>query len=65
MSNITNELLLERAYQIADELTSDPAGRDDRILELINLNDLDTLREYLNIVEGQLSLEYFHNKDIV
>lgn len=65
MSNQTNEILLLRAQDLVDELASDPAGRDDRILELINKNDLDTLREYLSKVEAQLSIEHFHNNNIL
>lgn len=65
MSNQTNETLLLRAYELADELVSDPAGRDDRIFELIKENDLDTLREFVVRVEGELAQEHFANKGII
>jgi hypothetical protein len=65
MSNQSNDALLLRAYELADELVSDPAGRDDRIFELIKENDLDTLREFVVKVEGELSQEHFASEDIV
>lgn len=65
MSNQSNDALLLRAYELADELVSDPAGRDDRIFELIKENDLDTLREFVVKTEGELSQEHFQNKDII
>lgn len=65
MSKLANEVLLERAYQLADELASDPASRDDRIYELIEKNDLDTLREYIHKIEAQLAIEHFNNYNVL
>lgn len=65
MSNSINEALLLRANDLAEELVSDPAGRDDRILELIESNDLDNLLAFVQKVEAELAQEYFHNNNII
>jgi hypothetical protein len=65
MSNYNNEALLLRAHELADELASDPAGRDDRLYQLIKDNDLDNLRAFVSKVEGELSQEHFHSFDLI
>jgi hypothetical protein len=65
MSNYNNEALLLRAHEIADELASDPAGRDDRLYQLIKDNDLDNLRELVTKIEGELAQEHFYNNNIL
>jgi hypothetical protein len=65
MSNHSNDILLIRAYELADELVSDPAGRDSRIFQLIKENDLDTLREFVTKVEGELSQDHFNKNNLL
>lgn len=65
MSNPVNTLLLERAYELVDELASDPAGRDDYLLQLIEQNDMDNLLAQVQKVEAELAQEHFLSRDIV
>lgn len=65
MSNATNQLILERAYELIDELASDPAGRDDTLLQLIKNNDMDSLLAQVQKVEAEIAQEYFHNSGIL
>lgn len=65
MSNPVNTLLLERAYELIDELASDPAGRDDYLLQLIEQNDMDNLLAQVQKVEAELAQEHFLSRDIV
>lgn len=65
MSNQANEILLIRANELAEELASDPAGRDDRILKLIKDGDLDNLLEFIQKIEAQLAIEHFHEYNLV
>jgi phage terminase Nu1 subunit (DNA packaging protein) len=65
MSNLTNEILIEQAYELADELTGHPSGADKRIYELIDKNDLDNLREFITKISRELAQEHFHNNDIL
>lgn len=65
MSNPVNTLLLERAYELIDELASDPAGRDDYLLQLIEANDMDNLLAQVQRIEAELSQEHFISRDII
>lgn len=65
MSNQTNELIMERAYELIDELASDPAGRDDYLLQLIKDNDMDNLLAQVQKVEAELAQEHFLSREIV
>lgn len=65
MSNPVNTLLLERAYELVDELASDPAGRDDFLLQLIEANDMDNLLAQVQKIEAELAQEHFHSRNIV
>lgn len=65
MSNPVNTLLLERAYELIDELASDPAGRDDYLLQLIKDNDMDNLLAHVQKVEAEVSQEHFQNNNII
>lgn len=65
MSNPVNTLLLERAYELIDELASDPAGRDDYLLQLIKDNDMDNLLAQVQKVEAELAQEHFLSREIV
>ena len=59
MSHSVNDELIVRAYDLVEELVSDPAGRDQRILQLIEKNDLDNLAVFVAKLEGELSIEHF------
>lgn len=65
MSNTKNNIILVRAYELIEELTSDPAGRDDRLLQLIKDNDMDNLLAFVQKVEAEIAQEYFHNFGIL
>lgn len=65
MSNSKNNIILVRAYELAEELASDPAGRDDRLFELIEANDLDNLLAFVQKVEAEIAQEYFHGFGIL
>lgn len=65
MSNQTNELIMERAYELIDELASDPAGRDDYLLQLIKDNDMDNLLAQVQKIEAELAQEHFLSREIV
>lgn len=65
MSNVSNQLILERAYELVEELTSDPAGRDDMLMQLVREGDMDTLLAHVQKVEAQVAQEHFYNSGIV
>jgi len=65
MSNNTNEAIMERAYELIEELASDPAGRDDYLMELIRNRDMDTLLYQVQKVEAELAQEHFNNNNII
>lgn len=65
MSNQVNDALLVRAYELIDELASDPAGRDDMLLQLIKANDMDNLLAHVQKVEAECAQEHFLNNNII
>lgn len=65
MSNQTNELIMERAYELIEELASDPAGRDDMLMQLIKEGDMDNLLAHVQKVEAEVSQEHFQNNNII
>lgn len=65
MSNQTNELIMERAYELIEELASDPAGRDDMLMQLIKDGDMDNLLAHVQKVEAEVAQEYSHNNNII
>jgi len=65
MSNNVNEAIMERAYELVEELTSDPAGRDDMLMQLIKEGDMDTLLAHVQKVEAEVAQEHFHNRGIL
>lgn len=65
MSNPVNTLILERAYELIEELASDPAGRDDYLLQLIEANDMDNLLAQVQKVEAELAQEHFISREII
>jgi hypothetical protein len=65
MSNQSNARLLERGYQLAEEVTGHPSGADTSILKAIEDNDLEVLMYLVNMVEAELSREHFHNHDAI
>lgn len=65
MSNPVNTLILERAYELVEELVSDPAGRDDMLLQLIDENDMDNLLAQVQRIEAEVAQEHFLSRDII
>ena len=65
MSNQTNELIMERAYELIEEIVSDPAGRDDMLMQLIKEGDMDNLLAHVQKVEAEVSQEHFQNNNII
>ena len=65
MSNNVNEAIMERAYELIEELASDPAGRDDMLLQLIKANDMDNLLAQVQRIEAELAQEHFLAREII
>lgn len=65
MSNNANEAIMERAYELIEELVSDPAGRDDMLMQLIKEGDMDNLLAHVQKVEAEVSQEHFQNNNII
>lgn len=65
MSNVKNNMLLVRAYELVEQLLSDPAGRDKLLLQLIEKNDLEELMSQVIKIEGDMAREEFYNNGIL
>ena len=65
MSNNVNEAIMERAYELIEELASDPAGRDDMLMQLIREGDMDNLLAHVQKVEAEVAQEHFYNNNII
>lgn len=65
MSNQENTNLYERAQELIDELTSHPAGLDERLTKAVESNDLDELRYQIAVCESFLSQEAFHEFNVL
>ena len=65
MSEITNQLLLERAYEAADTITNHPSGYDKLIYKAIEDNNLDEVRRLTALVESELAQDHFYNSNII
>lgn len=65
MSHVKNDMILVRAYELVEQLLSDPAGRDKRLLQLIESNDLEELMKEVIKIEGDLAREEFYNNGIL
>ncbi len=61
MSNVKNEILLVRAYELIEEYTGHPSGVDKTMLTCIEMNDLDNLMATVIKLEGEQAQEYFYN----
>ena len=65
MSQEVNDTLLERAYELAEELTSHPAGIDKGILAAIHSNDLNKVQYWITVGEGALAQQHFYESEIL
>ena len=64
MSNISNTNLIERASELAEEITNHPSGYDKLLLNAIKANDLTEVSRLVSVVESGLAQEHFHNFDL-
>lgn len=64
MSHDVNQRLFERAAELLDEIQSHPSGFDRLIQSALDSNDLESLRYWVNRVEGELSITHFANYEI-
>lgn len=65
MSNNTNSILIERAYELAEELTSHPAGIDKALLLAIETGDLENVQYWVTVAEGTLSAHNFYESNLI
>lgn len=65
MSNESNVILFERAYQAADEITNHPSGLDKSIYQAIEDNNLDEVRRLTVKAEGLLAQAHFYNNNMI
>lgn len=65
MSNSTNERLFERAYEAKEFCTNSPNHMDEQIEKAIEDNDLQKLEELVSRVESLMSVEEFHNNELL
>lgn len=65
MSNPTNEALIERAHELAEEITNHPSGYDTALVLALERNDLDEVQRLVTFIEGEMSQAHFHNYDIL
>lgn len=64
MSNQVNDTLLERAYELLENLTSHPSGYDKALATALENRDLERVHELVALLEAELSREHFHNYDL-
>jgi hypothetical protein len=65
MSNAVNDNLIERAHELAEEITSHPSGYDKTLLQALERGDLEDVRRLVVFIEGELSRAHFMNYNIV
>lgn len=65
MSDTHNTILLERAYEVLEEVTNHPSGYDKALSEAIEKNDLEEIYRLTNMLEDELAKEHFYNKEII
>ena len=65
MSNNTNSILIERAYELSEELTSHPAGIDKSLLQAIKGGDLEKLQYWVTVAEGTLATNAMYENDMM
>lgn len=65
MSNDVNDNLIERARDLAEEITGHPSGYDKTLLACIDGGDLDELHRLVKLVEADLARDYFYGHNIV
>lgn len=65
MSELRNSELLERASQLAEEITSHPSGYDKLLESAVESGDLDEVSRLVSRIESELSQEHFYNYDII
>lgn len=61
MSNVKNEIILVRAYELIEEYTGHPSGVDRTMLACIAQSDMDNLLATIVKLEGEQAQEYFYN----
>lgn len=61
MSHDTNSNLLERAYEVLEEISGHPSKYDKLLDKAIQREDLDEVHRLVNIIESDLAIEHFHN----
>lgn len=61
MSNVKNEILLVRAYELIEEYTGHPSGVDRTMLACISENDMDNLMATVVKLEGEQAREQFYS----
>lgn len=60
----SNTKLLERAYELAEDITNHPSGYDKRIRQLIEDNNLEELQHVVTKIESELAQEHFYGYDL-
>lgn len=67
MSDIYNTEIIERAYDLAEELTGTTPGYivNKAIEDYEKTGDVEDLSHRITDVEGKLSIEHFYNSDIL
>lgn len=67
MTHIINDTVIERANELAEELTSTTGGKI--MAEALNKfekdKDVESLWQTMKRIEGQLAQEHFHNFDLL
>lgn len=64
MSNITNSNLLERAYELLEEITSHPSGLDKALTKAVRAGNLDEIYYLVTKIESELAQKHFYNNNI-
>lgn len=62
MSLHQNQLLMERAQDLLEEVDSHPAHLDDLLSNAMKSGDLEQIRYWVGVVEGTLSQEVFNRE---
>lgn len=65
MSQEQNTILIERGYELAEELTSHPAGVDRGMLAALHSGDMDKIQYWITVCEGTLSQQHFYESEIL
>jgi len=64
MSDNDNTNLLERAAELLDELDSHPSGLQKHLEQAVEGNDLDSIRYWVERLEGHVAREHFHGYEV-